>query len=422
MSHSGAGTSPLKILRIIARLNIGGPARHVIYLAERMNQGDFRTVLVKGAESETEGTIEGLARERGVEYVHLPELGREIRAMDDWTAFWKLYRLMRKERPDIIHTHTAKAGALGRMAALFYRWTTPGGRKTKVFHTFHGHVLQGYFGPLKTRIFRLMERWLARVSTRVITLTERLRDEIAAFGVAPAVRIAVVPLGLELAGFLTAGASMASGGGGRPAGSDGFRATLGVPPGVFLVGIVGRLVPIKDHETLLEAVRLLVDGGMDVEVAIVGDGERRAELEARAGTVLPGDRVHFAGWRFDLPGVYSDLDAVVLCSLNEGTPVSLIEAMAAGRPVAATAVGGVPDLVGIEKNQIESLAPGEVMTAERGLLVLKKDPEALAKALRWIIEDPKSAMERAKAGREYVPEKFSVERLVKDLSALYRGR
>ncbi|MFQ5692696.1 MAG: glycosyltransferase, partial [Nitrospinota bacterium] len=195
MTAPGRNRPPLKILRVIARLNIGGPARHVIYLTERMNAGAFRTVLVKGAESGTEGTMEGLACERGVEPVYLPELGREIRAWDDGVAFWKLFRLMRAERPDVLHTHTAKAGALGRTAGLLYRWTTPGGRRMKVFHTFHGHVLRGYFGPWKSLLFRRMERLLARASTRVITLSEGLRDELVGLGVAPAERIAVVPLG-----------------------------------------------------------------------------------------------------------------------------------------------------------------------------------------------------------------------------------
>ena len=201
MVQSGQEKRPLKILRVIARLNIGGPARHVIYLTQRMNEGPFRTLLVKGAEAEAEGTMEELARVRGVEYVHIPELGREIHAGDDWAAFWKLFRLLRRERPDVLHTHTAKAGALGRLAGWLYRWTTPGGRRMKVFHTFHGHVLHGYFGPMKSLIFRWAERLLARFTTRLITLSQGLRDEISALGVAPPEKITVVPLGLELAEF-----------------------------------------------------------------------------------------------------------------------------------------------------------------------------------------------------------------------------
>ena len=329
MVHSGQEKRPLKILRVIARLNIGGPARHVIYLTQRMNEGPFRTILVKGAEAEAEGTMEDLAEKRGVRCAYLPELGREIRAADDWVAFWKLFRLLRKERPDILHTHTAKAGALGRPAGWLYRWTTPGGRRMKVFHTFHGHVLRGYFGPLKSLVFRWMERVLARFTTRLITLSEGLRDEIAGLGVAPAGKITVVPLGLELAEF----AAVEEGAGGD------FRDSVGIPHGAFAVGIVGRLVPVKDHETLFEAVKLLIEGGLDAHLAVVGDGERREELEGLAKDILPAGRSHFAGWRFDLPGVYRGLDAVVLCSLNEGTPVSLIEALAASRPVVATAVG-----------------------------------------------------------------------------------
>ncbi len=411
MVHSGQEKRPLKILRVIARLNIGGPARHVIYLTQRMNEGPFRTILVKGAEAEAEGTMEDLAEKRGVRCAYLPELGREIRAADDWVAFWKLFRLLRKERPDILHTHTAKAGALGRPAGWLYRWTTPGGRRMKVFHTFHGHVLRGYFGPLKSLVFRWMERVLARFTTRLITLSEGLRDEIAGLGVAPAGKITVVPLGLELAEF----AAVEEGAGGD------FRDSVGIPHGAFAVGIVGRLVPVKDHETLFEAVKLLIEGGLDAHLAVVGDGERREELEGLAKDILPAGRSHFAGWRFDLPGVYRGLDAVVLCSLNEGTPVSLIEALAASRPVVATAVGGVGDLLGRRgKGEGGGLPAGGWEAAERGLMIPPRDPAALAEALRSVRDDPEGARIRSRAGKRYVEARFGVERLVADLSALYQ--
>ncbi|MFQ5912883.1 MAG: glycosyltransferase [Nitrospinota bacterium] len=415
MTLSGADRRPIKILRVIARLNVGGPARHVIYLTERMNGTGFHTILVKGAESEAEGTMESLARARGVEYVYLAELGREIRAWDDLTAFWKLFRLLRKERPDILHTHTAKAGAVGRLAGLLYRWTTPSGRAMKIFHTFHGHVLRQYFGFWKSLLFRWVERLLARASTRVITLSDALRDELVAFGVAPPERISVVPLGLELEDFLAMG-----GGKGKNSG-PGFRASLGISPEAFLVGSVGRLVPIKDHQTLFQAARLLIEEGEDVHLAVVGDGELRGELERRAREVLPRTRAHFVGWRFDLPFVYNALDAVVLCSLNEGTPVSLIEAMAAARPVVATAVGGVRDLMGGGAYGHPAPGrPGRVEDAERGLLVAPRDPAALAAALRRVREEPQKAADRCRAGRSFVKDRFGVERLVADLSALYQ--
>ncbi|MEE9196864.1 MAG: glycosyltransferase, partial [bacterium] len=196
------------------------------------------------------------------------------------------------------------------------------------------------------------------------------------------------------------------------------RASLGISPEAFLVGIVGRLVPIKDHGTLLEAVSLMVEEGLDVHLAVVGDGERREELERRARELLPEGRARFVGWRFDLPIVYNDLDAVVLCSVNEGTPVSLIEAMAAGRPVVATAVGGVGDLLGSRGGGLPG--PGRVEEAERGLVVPVRDPAALAEALRRIRKEPEKAANRSRAGRSYVEGRFGVERLVADLSALYR--
>lgn len=403
----------LKIVHVIARLNIGGSAQHVIYLTEKMNDGPFRTILVKGAESETEGTMEGLARGRGVEFIFISELGRKIQASDDWVAFRELLRLLRKERPDILHTHTAKAGALGRMAGWVYRWTTPGGRGLKIFHTFHGHVLHSYFGPLKTWIFRWMERILASISTCVITLSEGLRGELESFRVACREKIRVVPLGLELSEF--AGSGYGKGDGGDAT----FRRSLGVPHEAFVAGMVGRLVPIKDHETFFEASRMLIDEGMDLHLLIVGDGELRASLERRAADLLAPGRAHFAGWRFDLPRMYREMDAVVLCSLNEGTPVSLIEAMAASRPIVATGVGGVPDLLGWGEKGNPPL--GSFAAAERGWIISPRDPAGLAAALREIRERPERNLTRATAGRDYALEHFSIERLVANLTALYRG-
>ncbi len=401
---------PLKIVRVIARLNIGGPARHVIYLAERMNRGSFRTVLVKGAESKTEGTMEEIAKTRGVGCLFIPKLGREIRASDDWGAFRELFCLLRSERPDILHTHTAKAGALGRLAGWVYRWTTPGGRSLKIFHTFHGHVLQGYFGPLKTQVFRWIERLLALVSTRVITLSEGLREELVNFGVAPREKIQVVPLGLELSGFLNTKNKNEDDGS--------LRSSCGIPPEAFVVGIVGRLVPIKNHETLFKAARLLINEGLDLHLLIVGDGELRSSLEYQSSKMLPMDRTHFAGWRFDLARVYRDVDAVVLCSLNEGTPVSLIEAMAASRPVVATGVGGVPDLLGWSGDITPS--PGAFIATERGWIVPAQDPLGLAAAIREIQKSPTQNIAKIKVARDYVLDHYDIESLVSTLTALYR--
>lgn len=402
-------SEPLRILRVIARLNVGGPARHVIYLCERMNNARFQTLLVKGSEAEGEGTMEPLARERGVRTHFIPELGREIHPFDDWVAFVKLYRLLLRERPHILHTHTAKAGALGRLAALLYRFFPPTARRRslRVYHTFHGHVLEGYFGRWKSLLFRAVEAFLAATSTRVITLSPALREELSALGVAKKGRIAVVPLGLELGPFLKVG------------GRDGsFRSELGVPASAFLVGIVGRLVPIKDHGTFLQGARALLEGGIDAHFAVVGDGELKGALEAEAFRLGLKGRVHFAGWREDLPPLCADLDAVALTSRNEGTPVSLIEALAARRPVVATAVGGVPEILG-RSSQGGKGPPVGVEEAERGLLIPPGAPLLLAEALRRVQGDPAGASRRAEAGRAFVRERYDVTRLVEDLTQVY---
>ena len=403
---------PLKILRVIARLNVGGPARHVIYLSERMNDASFQTLLVKGSEAEAEGSMEPLARSRGVEPHLIRELGREISPFDDLIAFFKLYRLLLREQPHILHTHTAKAGTLGRLAALLYRISSLTAKRPRllVYHTFHGHVLRGYFGKCKSLLFRVVEGFLAASTTRVITLSAALREELVALGIAKRERIAVVPLGLELDSFL------------EVEGQDGgFRSELGIPASAFLVGIVGRLVPIKDHRTFFRAARNLLGGGVDAHFAVVGDGELKGELEAEVVSLGLESRVHFTGWREALPILYADLDVVALTSKNEGTPVSLIEALAARRPVVAAAVGGVPEILGKLEGgpKMSSESSGGVEEGERGLLVPPGDPLALAEAIRRVREDPEGVSRKAEAGRSFVRDRYHVDRLVHDLKRLY---
>ena len=371
------------MLRIFSRLNVGGPAVHVILLAEGLDALGYATTVALGAESPREGNLRDLAARKGVRCVQVPGLGREIRPWSDAQALWSLYRMMRALRPDVVHTHTAKAGVLGRSAARL-----AGIRH--VVHTYHGHVLRGYFGAARTAAFRAVEKGLARRTRVLIAVSESVKQDLVALGIAPADRIRVIPLGLELqplAGVLPRG---------------GLRRDSGVPDGAPLVGIVGRLTAIKDIETfLLAAVRVSERDGR-VRFAVVGDGELRPALEARAAGLGLGGIVHFHGWRYEMPAVYGDLDVVVNTSINEGTPVALIEAMAAGRPVVATRVGGTPDLLG---------------HGSRGRLVPPGDPEATALAIGDAL---RGTGERVAAARAYVLAEHGVGRLVRDMDALYR--
>jgi glycosyltransferase involved in cell wall biosynthesis len=377
-------TEGIRVLRIFSRLNVGGPAVHVILLAEGLDALGYRTTVALGAEAPWEGDMRALAARKGVRIVDVPGLGREIRPWLDARALLALYRMMRSLRPHIVHTHTAKAGVLGRLAAR-----AAGVRH--VVHTYHGHVLRGYFDAPRQAFFRAVERWLAGGTGVLVAVSASVAADLVALRVAPADRIRVIPLGLELqplAGALPRG---------------GLRREAGVPEGAPLVGIVGRLTAIKDVPSFLaaaERVRARVPGA---RFAVVGDGELRAELESRAAPIA--DAVRFHGWRHDMAAVYGDLDVVVNTSRNEGTPVALIEAMAAGRPVVATRVGGTPDLLG---------------DGARGRLVPAGDVAAIADAIVEAIGGGPEVEARAAAARAYVLAEHAVGRLVRDVDALYR--
>ncbi len=378
---------PIRVMRVISRMNVGGPARHVVLLNTGLDRLGYDCLLVTGSEGASEGSLRDLAISSQLRLEVIPELGREISPRSDFTTLVTLYRLMRRERPHIVHTHTAKAGLVGRIAARLAGVPI-------VLHTFHGHVFHGYFSSRKTRLFLFIERLGARLSTRIITISPRLREEIARYGVAESDRIAVVPLGLELDEFAA-----------QPRATGDFRRSIDIPQDAKLVGAVGRLAPIKNIPLLLEAAVLAGQQEPEMCVVLVGDGELRPELVALVEVLGLTDAVIFAGWRRDLASVYSDLDAVVISSDNEGTPASLIEAMAAGCPVVATRVGGVPDLI----------ADGET-----GRLVPPGDPVALAEALLALFREPRRTVSMAEQARRRVLERYQAKRLVADVDRLYR--
>jgi glycosyltransferase involved in cell wall biosynthesis len=376
----------VRVLRLFSRLNIGGPSVHVILLSHGLRPLGYDTRLVVGRESEREGNLFALAEEKGVACETVAGLGREIAPLKDLMALAGLARLMRAWRPQIVHTHTAKAGLLGRLAARAAGVPT-------VVHTFHGHVLRGYFTPPKQALFRRLEALLARAADALVAVSESVKQDLVALGVARADKIRVIPLGLEL---LPLAAEL-------PRGV--LRREAGLAEGTPLVGMVGRLVPIKDVPGFLRAARLVLDERPSVRFALVGDGEERAALEALASELGLRDAVHFFGWRQQLGPVYGDLDVVVNASRNEGTPVALIEALAAGRPVVATDVGGTPDLLG---------------RGARGRLVPVGEPRALAQAILETLDRPELAQRRACEGRKHVMATHSSERLLRDMDALYR--
>jgi glycosyltransferase involved in cell wall biosynthesis len=378
----------IKILRIIGRLNVGGPALHVVNLAAGLDPSRYEQLLVVGTENAAEGSMLDHALSRGVKPHVIPEIVTAFSVTPrDVRALAKLFFLIRRERPHIVHTHTAKAGLLGRLAARLAGVPV-------IVHTFHGHVLHGYYGPAKNRLLRRMERSLARFTDRLVTVSEEVKKDLIGYGVAAPEKIAVIPLGFDLEPFL--GPSTRRGE---------FRRELGLGREVKLVGIVGRLFPIKNHRLFLDAAAKIAAANPAARFVIVGDGALRPALERQAEELGMADRVLFTGWRRDLPRIYADLDVLAVSSDNEGTPVSAIEAMAAGCPVVAARVGGLPDL--IEDNKT-------------GRLVPPRDAAALATAILELLDDPAMARELGRTATDTVRQRFTVKRLIGDMDRFYR--
>lgn len=406
----------MKIVRIIARLNVGGPAKHVVWLTAGLRRFDCETLLVAGIVPPGEDDMSYFAEEMDVQPLYLRQMSREI-SIKDAVTVWKLYRLLVRERPDIVHTHTAKAGTVGRVAGLLYRWLTPATligkpRQCRFVHTYHGHIFHSYYGALKTRLFVAIERALARLGTdRIIVISEQQRREIhEQFHVGKSRQFRIVPLGLDTEIFASAGERRAR-----------FRNEINAADNDILVGIVGRLTEIKNHHLFLKAIAKFKEANEQsrvlnrkVRFVIVGDGNLRTELEAYARELGVADEVIFAGTRRDPEYFYPALDVVALTSRNEGTPLTLIEAMLNARPVIATSVGGVVDLLGTATS-----TDGPFAICERGIRVNPDDAVGFADGLTTLIKDEALRLKLGERGRKFVEQNYAKERLLKDITELY---
>lgn len=350
-----------------------------------------------------------LAKDMGVSPVLIPDLGREISPMRDLKVYSALMGIIRDFRPHIIHTHTAKAGTLGRLAGLSRNIGRPA-PKIRMVHTFHGHVFHSYFNKIKTAVFIQIERALSRATDRVIVISRRQKEEICGrYRIAQEDKVSVVPLGLDLSSCMAP----------RQEGNSLRKRYLSdVPESGILVGIVGRLTPVKNHRMLLDAMAYLKRAGKlhRFKFLVVGDGELRMELEKYAEEIGVRGQVCFTGWIRDVASVYKALDVLVLTSLNEGTPVSLIEGMASGIPVIATDVGGVRDLMGVIDNE----SGQGYKEAQHGFLVSSGDSEAMGKILIDFLQNPQRQQILAQRARDFVLKQYSLDRLVRDLDGLYR--
>jgi glycosyltransferase involved in cell wall biosynthesis len=382
---------PIRVLRVIARLNMGGPAIHVANLAAGLETRGYHTTLVAGSLARGEDSMAFLAERLGVSVVSVPEIQREISALHDARSVLKVAELIRGTRPHILHTHTAKAGAIARAAAVL----AGGARPAVVLHTFHGHVLKGYFDPGRTAVFRQVERTLARASDALVAVSPEVRDDLIAYGVAPPEKFVVVRLGIPLDERLDDETLAID-----------YRHQYGIGRDAFVVGWVGRMTGVKDTGAVLHTVAALRARGIDAVVCLVGDGPDREPLEELARDLGIARSCFFVGYQTDVAGFYRLFDAFFLPSVNEGTPVSAIEALAAATPVVANRVGGVPDVV---RDGVD------------GFLVERGDVEAAADHLATLAAEPDLRRRLGESGRARVRDRYSVARLVDDVDRLYRA-
>mgnify|MGYP006273567851 CR=1 FL=1 len=386
---------PSTVARVITRLNIGGPSIQATRLTSALEAHGFTSTLLHGRLGDGEGDMRYLIPP-GADARYVDTLCRPLSPLNDLRTLLRLYREFRAIRPSIVHTHMAKAGMLGRLAALAYNTTRGSAPRAKVVHTYHGHVLDGYFSKLMTAVFINIERALAAVSDRIIAISPAIRQQLLdhyRIGAAPQYR--VVPLGFDLAPFAAVD---------DRARSD-ARQSLGLPGGAKVVATVGRLTAIKHHRLFLDTVKRVLQQHPDTIALLAGGGELEADLRDYAASLGIADHVRMLGWRRDLPVIYAATDVFLLTSRNEGTPVALIEAMASGVPGVSTAVGGVTDVIG---------------GAETGRTAPFGDADALADAVGALLADPVGRVEMGRRARARVLASYDIDRLVTDLAALYR--
>ncbi len=374
-----------KILRIVTRLNVGGPSHHVYFLSSCLNPDRFTTFLVYGKLSQGEDRYPQLPQ--ADRCVYFETLGRHINIKNDLVSFFGLVRLMMFEKPQIVHTHMAKAGALGRLAAYLCRVPV-------IIHTYHGHVFDGYFPKWKTKLFVLIERLLTHFSTCVITMGEEIAKElIEVYHIGSKTKVRVMYPGLELKEYLNCQNHQGT-----------FKRKLGFTHEEILVAMIGRLIPIKNPEMFVRVASKVVQKYPLAKFIIIGGGEKEQGIANLIKEMRLEQVVFLLGWRHDLPVIYSDVDIVVLCSRDEGVPNVLIEALASAKPVVATRVGSVAEIV---------------QQGKSGWLVGKENEDQMTEAILSLCQNPQMRQEFGQYGREYVKNHFSKEDLIRRMEELY---
>jgi glycosyltransferase involved in cell wall biosynthesis len=385
----------IKVLRILNRFNLGGPTYNAAFLTKHLSS-EFKTLLVGGEIDQSENSSLHILEDLRIKPIIIPEMKRSINYNNDLKAYYKLKEIIHRFKPDIIHTHASKAGSLGRWAA--YRCKVP-----IIVHTFHGHVFHSYFGPAKTSMVKSVERSLARISSSIVAISDKQKDELCNIHqIAPEEKVSVIPLGFDLNKFQENKLEKRAQ----------FRNEYNIDPEEIAIGIVGRIVPVKNHTFFIDAIEHLKRvTNLPLRFFIVGDGELRKGIEDYARsknidfTTKKGEKalLTFTSWIKEIDQVNAGMDIISLCSLNEGTPVSLIEAQASGTPIVATNVGGIEDVVLSGKTAI--LTGSNSVHFAENILKLASDKQ---------LRDRMSTN-----GWQFVENKFHYSRLVKDMETLY---
>lgn len=382
----------IKVLRIVNRFNLGGPTYNVTYLSAFLPE-EFETILCGGTHEANEGDSLFIPERYGVKPVIVQSLQRSINPLNDRKALNEIRRIIKEFKPDIVHTHASKAGALGRTAA--YKEKVP-----VIVHTFHGHVFHSYFGKFKTWIYKLAERRLAKKTDAIIAISEIQKTELTQIHkIAPADKFRVIQLGFDLDRFHE----------NKENKRIDFRTKYKLAENEIAVGIIGRLTAIKNHELFIESIRLITENpNLKIRAFIIGDGERMAELQALVKEVEEerGTKIfEFTSWIKNVDDILPGLDIVALTSFNEGTPVSLIEAQASGVPIISTNVGGVSDVVS---------------NGQTGFVIDGFERKAFAEKLSELAVNRELRLKMSQNGWNYVEHKFHYKRLCNDVANLYK--
>lgn len=384
-----------KILRILNRFNLGGPTYNAAYLTKYLSP-NFETLLLGGEIDKSEKTSLHITDSLGIYPTIIPEMKREISPINDYIAYQKIKKIIAEFKPDIVHTHASKSGILGRLAAS--NMNVP-----VIVHTFHGHVFHSYFGKSKSKFYQNIERFVAKKSNAIIAISEKQKHEISnIYQICNADKIHVIPLGFELEKFNL----------NKEEKRKNFRTKWNIQNNEIAIGIIGRLVPIKNHKLFIDVIKMINEKtSKKIRAFIVGDGELRNELENYCQkinlkfsyTPTPAP-ITFTSWVKEIDEVNAGMDIIALTSFNEGTPVSLIEAQAASKPIISTNVGGIEDII------IEN---------ETALLVPSDNREIFAEKLLTLIEQAELREKMSSLGWNFINQKYSYNRLKTDIEQLY---